>query len=75
MIRYEDFVKEKKTAIDSPASELGLNICEDITEHVDAQYQKKGNKNSSPYDVFGENNLQMIQEICGESAKALGYEL
>jgi hypothetical protein len=75
LIRYEDFVKDKKSSIEGLASDLGLVVQEDIGINVDVQYQGKGNRSASPGEFFGETNREVIREICGESAKKLGYEL
>lgn len=75
LIRYEDFVKDKKSSIEGLASDLGLVVQEDIGTNVDVQYQGKGNRSASPGEFFGETNREVIRKICGESAKKLGYEL
>jgi hypothetical protein len=68
-------VKDKKASIESLASDRGLAVQEDIGTNVDVQYQGKGNRSASPSEFFGETNREIIREICGKSARKLGYEL
>lgn len=74
-IRYEQFVQNKKVAIENLAHQLGVKVQKDISASVDVQHQPKGNRGISPIEFFGEGNLEIIRSICGNSASQLGYEL
>lgn len=75
LIKYEDFLRNKKASIEGLAGKLGLSIKEDIGSLVDVQYQRKGNPEISPNKFFGDKNQELIRKICGESARRLGYKL
>ena len=75
LIKYEDFVKDKKKSVELLAAHLGLTIRNDISLSVDIQYQPKGYDNVPLSNSFGKKNMNIIRTICGESANALGYDL
>ncbi len=74
-IKYEEFIKDKRMAIENLAQQLELDVKKDISALVDVQHQSKGDSGVSPIGFFGEKNLEIIKNICGDSASQLGYEL
>jgi hypothetical protein len=76
LCRYEDFVADKVGTIRSVVNRLGLNYQHDVSPEVDRQYQSRGANRGVSYDeFFGKHNLSVIENICGENMKKLGYEL
>lgn len=75
LVRYEDFLRDKKFAIESLASKLNLKIYRNIDAAVDFQYQPKGYAEVPISEFFGSENLAIIKNICSESANKLGYKL
>ena len=73
MLRYEDFLNNKKAVIEGLADSLGLQVIKDISLKVDTQYQPKG-KSVSNYSEYYRENLQYIQDHCSELASKLGYD-
>lgn len=75
LIRYEDFCEDKVGEIERLARRVGLEPVSDISDMVDHQYQRRGDKNISWREFFGAENLARIEYICGERMEKLGYEL
>ncbi|QHS23510.1 sulfotransferase family protein [Virgibacillus sp. MSP4-1] len=74
LIRYEDFVKDKRGAIEELAEKLGLAKGKDIAEKVDVQFQPRGkNRNIDTFTFFGPDNLKKIEDICHTRMKIFGY--
>ena len=73
LIRYEDFLKNKKGAIHGLSECLGLNPRYDISDSVDVQYQPKGDRGVDPVSFFGRDRLNRIEQICEHQMKRLGY--
>lgn len=73
LVRYEDFVKDKKGFIDNLTHKLGFNIKQDISDYVNIQYQPKGNSKIDMDEFFGSINLNLISNICKKNMKKLGY--
>jgi hypothetical protein len=71
LVRYEDFSRSKREAIENLARELGLPIANDITEKLDYQFQPRG-RGADPKDFFGPNYAR-ITAICGAKAAQYGY--
>lgn len=75
VVRYEDFVEDKVGTIHDLADSLDLEIVEDISEKVDRSFQPRGQRRGRSYpEVFGEENLDRIERICGDRMVELGYE-
>lgn len=72
LIRYEDFMSDRKASIERLALSLGLEVVADISGKVDNQYQKKG-RQVRDYDAYYAGNLKNIRKQCGGLAKKLGY--
>jgi hypothetical protein len=69
-------VADKVGTIRSVVNRLGLNYQHDVSPEVDRQYQSRGANRGVSYDeFFGKHNLSVIENICGENMKKLGYEL
>lgn len=71
-VRYEDFLTNKVLFIEDLASQLGIRTVVDIAPYVDKQYQPRGQKISSR-EFFDTEQLSLIESICGEKMKSLGY--
>jgi hypothetical protein len=73
LVKYEDFILDKKKYIEDMAIELGFSIQTDISNYVNIQYQPKGNVEIDLKDFFGEENYKIIERLCKENMKELGY--
>ena len=73
LVKYEDFNQDKENYIYELCKKIDLNVVNNISEHINVQYQPKGNHNVTIKDFFGEENLKKIEDICGENMKKLGY--
>jgi len=73
LIKYEDFLANKKEFIDKLAISLDLNVEKDISSYTDIQYQPKGNNTIDINNFFGEENFNIIEELCKENMIELGY--
>jgi hypothetical protein len=73
LIKYEDFLSNKQKTLDDLAKILELEIVTDITHNLDRQYQPKGNSEIDLKEFFGEENYKIIERLCKENMKELGY--
>jgi len=73
LVRYEDFIADKKQVIAAIADQFGLPERCEIDTHLDRQYQRKGRRNVDLTEFFGAKNLALIEEICRDPMKRLGY--
>lgn len=73
LVKYEDFLLDKKTYIDNLVLELGFTLKRDISNSVDIQYQPKGNSKIDLKEFFGIENYKMITRICNKNMKEIGY--
>ena len=60
--------KKKYIALD-----LGFTIQTDISNYVNIQYQPKGNAEIDLKEFFGAENYKIIERLCKENMKELGY--
>jgi hypothetical protein len=74
LIRYEDFLLDKASAIGRLAAAVGLTAVADISEMVDVQFQPRGNREVSWGRFFGADNLARIERICFAAMHSLRYE-
>lgn len=74
LIRYEDFLKDKKARIERLAGELGFGSLRDISSFLDIQFQPKGKKPSNREVFFGEDNINRIEAIVRPYMTQFGYE-
>lgn len=75
VIKYEDFLSNKMASIEGVAEKLAMDVTSDIKNHVDIQFQGKGNSTLKGIDFFGERNYKIIKDICGERSRGLGYNI
>lgn len=74
LIRYEDFVADKRGAIEALARSLDLRTDGDIDSLLDHQFQPRGSHRGLAFgDFFGENNLDRIERRCGTMMAEFGY--
>ena len=52
---------------------LGFTIQTDISNYVNIQYQHKGNAEIDLKEFFGAENYKIIERLCKENMKELGY--
>ena len=72
LLRYEDFLADKRGSIEAAARALDLSIERDVSDRVDRAFQPAG-KRRDPLDFFGAANLARIEGICAERMRAFGY--
>ena len=72
LIRYEDFLDDKKATVEGLARTLGFEVVVDIAGDVDKQYQPKGRRVTDYDEYFGEN-IPWIRKQCNDWAERLGY--
>lgn len=75
LVRYEDFLQDKKAYIDQLTVQCGLKVKRNIAPYVDIPFQPKGNHSVAIEDFFGEENLKKILAICKANMLALDYKL
>ncbi len=73
-IRYEDFMADKVGTIIHLTETLGLKMVNDISDHVDIQYQPRGDKNVTWLEFFGKENLERIEHICSKRMREFNYQ-
>jgi hypothetical protein len=73
LVRYEDFLTDKPGTIQRVSRELGLREANDITNEIDVQYQRPGNRSISWKEFFGQENLTRIERFCGSRMNEFGY--
>ena len=74
LIRYEDFLIDKRGSINQLATQLGLRTVEDISDKMDMQFQPRGrNRNLDWLTFFGKENLCRIEQTCSSRMNRLGY--
>lgn len=77
VVRYEDFLADKKKCIYDLCERLGLEVKVDIGPHVDRQFQPKGKSRKRFDEFFGEENYHRICSIMEKNRELLvsnGYE-
>jgi len=74
LVRYEDFLKNKKGFIEQLCKYLEIKYKYDISKKTEIQYQSKGNRNVAWIDFFGKENLSRINNICKEGISNFNYE-
>lgn len=73
LVKYEDFVLNKKGYIETLSCKLSLEPVNDISGVVDVQYQPKGCHSLDLKRFFGEKNFQRIDQITKDIRGQLGY--
>lgn len=74
-VYYESFKTNKVRTIHQLAYELNLPIKKSIESIKDTQFQPKGNSSIDIETFFGNKNLKLIREVCGEVALKVGYNI
>jgi hypothetical protein len=73
VVRYEDFVKDKRGTVEGILAEFGRPVRQDVSAHVDVRFQPKGDHSVSVEDFFGATNLAMLEEATRTGAHFFGY--
>jgi hypothetical protein len=73
LMRYEDFLADKESAIHELAASLRLETTHEIADKLNRQYQHRGDRSVSSIDFFGPRNLERINSICAFNMDRLGY--
>lgn len=74
MVKYEDFLRNKRGELLRLAETLNLEQVNDISDKLNIQYQPAGgNKNVKWQDFFGQENLARIESICGDRMQKFNY--
>jgi hypothetical protein len=74
LVRYEDFVADKRGTIDALADRLGIPTRANIEALLDVPFQPRGVHRSTPVDeVFSSRALELIAHHCEEGMRALDY--
>ncbi len=74
LVLYEEFLDDKAGCIARLLNILGKTPVKDIADVVDVPFQPRGQRDVSWLEFFGRENLAIIERICGESMKELGYQ-
>ena len=72
VVKYEDFLSDKRGFIETLAKHLSLAHGRDIDHLLDVQFQPKS-KVSRFEDYLSKDNIQLIDEICKASMAGFGY--
>jgi hypothetical protein len=74
LIKYEDFLSNKKEVIYNLSKKLKLKEISDISHLLDKQFQPRGKQRKiNVEEFFGTNNYNKIKYLCKENMKKLGY--
>ena len=74
LVKYEDFLSDKKGVIHSLSKKLNLKEKSDISHLLDKQFQPKGKQQKVDIkEFFGEENYLRIENICNQNMRELGY--
>ena len=75
LVRYEDFQQNKEEVLRTILRDFDLPVVNDVKDHLNKQFQPKGQKNVCLDDFFGLNNISLIHEICGREMRLFDYPL
>jgi hypothetical protein len=75
LCRYETFLAGKEQEICRLANELKLPGRNNISEKLDIQFQRKGNRDVNWQEFYGTRNLETINRICAAEMSELGYSI
>lgn len=73
VVRYEDFVKDKRGTVEGILAEFGRPVRHDVSAHVDVRFQPKGDHSVSVEDFFGATNLARLEGATRTGAHLFGY--
>lgn len=71
--RYEDFMQAKEERIAELCRAIGLDPVHSIAEHVDTQFQPKGDRRSVWTEFYGAEELATIDRVCEPMLERFGY--
>jgi hypothetical protein len=75
IIKYEDFIADKKNAILGLADKIGEKEQYDLCDEVNRQFQKPGKKRYVyQTEFFGGDNSETIYNLCKNNMSIYGYE-
>lgn len=74
LVRYEDFLGDKRGTIEHVAIRCGLAVVASALEVADLPYQRAGRRGGDWASFFGNRNLGRIHSACAERMKLLGYD-
>ena len=73
LVKYEDFILDKKKYIEDLSLSLELTVKADISNYVNIQYQPKGKSEINLKKFFGVENYNNIEKLCKKNMEELGY--
>lgn len=74
LLRYEDFMRDRRGCIESLADRLGLPVRRDISGEVDRPFQPRGDASVGWRAFFGQRNLARINTRCRDGMEELEYD-
>jgi hypothetical protein len=74
LLRYEDFMIDRREATEALAGRLGLPVRHDVSAEVDRAFQPRGDASVSWRTFFGDRNLTRINDRCRAGMVELGYD-
>jgi len=72
-VRYEDFLRDKEGVLLELADRLSLSPVSNLKDRFDHQFQPRGNQTVNLREYFGNENFDLIGQICDDRMKAFGY--
>jgi hypothetical protein len=66
VVRYEDFLSDKKNYIEGLCQKLDIEVQQDVRKYVDVQYQPKGTRSGTLADFFGAKNWERMQQLLSQ---------
>lgn len=75
LIKYEDFLKEKKNEIYRLAQNCNLEIKGNIDALLEQQMQSKSINSKSLFDYYGEKNFNLIKTLCSNNMSYFNYSI
>lgn len=73
LCRYEAFLADKAGEIAALAGALECTAVQDISGDLDTAFQPRGDQHVAWGEFFGAENLAMIEHVCADRMRALGY--
>lgn len=73
LIRYEDFLRDKRGELERLARALGCTPRHDIGPALDRAFRPRGRVRAGAAQFFGPRNLARIDSRCAERMRAFGY--
>lgn len=73
LVKYEDFMRDKVEFIENLAKEFTFEKVNDISNIIDNSFQPRGNPKTNLMEFFGQKNIDIITQVCGQRMSELGY--